>query len=520
MRARRYPPGRGRAQEEKEFMGDSFGLVRTAMPDGRGNSRRSGSFRSAKMIKSIKQFSILGLGLAAMTFPALRAAAQDAPAAAKQETENEVKYIQAPGAATAGAPVSITLQDAMARARKLDPTLVGAMSDAKSAREDRLQARNAMLPNLTGESAYLNTQGNGGRVSDGRFVTNDGVHIYREWLVYHQDLSPGVLMGTGYTRAKAAEALSNAKSEIARRGLSVTVTKAYYSLVVAQRKFAAAQAGLDQAKHFMDITGNLEHQGQSPHSDQIKAEIAYRIQKQAYDEARFAMEDTRLGLGVILFPEFNVNFTVVDDLDAPPALPPFADVQTLAEKQNPDLRVALETAHEAELDVKLAKQAYLPTITVEADNGIEANCFALHCTRAAFPEVGPLPNLGYFLTATLTVPVWDWGTLRSKIHQAEYKQEAAKTSLTLAQRTAISELYATYDEAMVAQGALDEAKHTAELATESLRLTSLRYQGGASLASEVVDAETTLVTAQNAYADAQVRYRTLLATLQTFTGSF
>jgi outer membrane protein TolC len=36
----------------------------------------------------------------------------------------------------------------------------------------------------------------------------------------------------------------------------------------------------------------------------------------------------------------------------------------------------------------------------------------------------------------------------------------------------------------------------------------------------VVDAETALVTARNAYADAQVRYRMLLANLQTFTGSF
>ena len=73
---------------------------------------------------------------------------------------------------------------------------------------------------------------------------------------------------------------------------------------------------------------------------------------------------------------------------------------------------------------------------------------------------------------------------------------------------------------MVAHGALDEAQKTAELAAEGLRLTNLRYEGGASLASEVVDAETTLVTAKNAYADALVRYRTLLATLQTFTGSF
>ena len=520
-----------RGQEEKEFMGDSFGLVNTAMPNGRVKARNSGSFATTKL------FSVLVLSLAAATiFPAAIVRAQSEsqappPAPAQPQTpaaapapipvpDSDVKYIQAPGADKGGAPTTIALKDAMERARKLDPTLVGAQYDARSAREDRLQARNAFLPNITGTSQYLNTEGNGGRVSDGRFVTNDGVHIYRDWAVYHQDLSPGLLMGTGFTRAKAAEALANAKAEIARRGLAVTVAKTYYALVVAQRKYAAAQAGLDQAKHFMDITGDLEHQGQAPHSDQVKAEIAYRIQKQAFDESRFAMEDTRLALAVILFPDFNENFTVVDDLDNVPALPPFDQVEEMTGKENPDMRVALETAREAELDVKLAKSAFLPTITIDADYGIEANCFALHCTRAAFPEVGPLPNLGYFLTAALTVPVWDWGTLRSKLHQAEYKQEAAKAAFSQGQRLGISELYATYDEAMVAHAALNEAKHTADLATENLRLTGLRYQGGASLASEVVDAETMLVTAQNAYADAQVRYRTLLATLQTFTGSF
>ncbi len=274
-----------------------------------------------------------------------------------------------------------------------------------------------MLPTLSATSQYLNTQGNG-TTPDGRYVTNDGIHVYRDWAILHQDLSPGLLMGTSYSRTKAAEALANAKAEIARRGLGVTVTKAYYALVAAQRKYATAQAGLDQAKHFFDSTQNLEHQGQAPHSDAIKAEIQYRIQKQAFDEARFAMEDTRLGLAVILFPDFNENFSVVDDLDSAPALPPFNEVQEMAEKaQNPDMRAALETAREAEFDVKLAKTAFLPTLTVDTDYGIEANCFGAHCSQSAFDaqKTGKLPSLGYFLTASLTVPVWDWGTLRSQI---------------------------------------------------------------------------------------------------------
>jgi outer membrane protein len=497
-------------------MGHSFGSVEVAAPGGRH------AVRSLSGLGSIARLFKMALGLiVAFIFTSPRALAQaNSPS---QNEETDVQLLQPSGPGQSTPPTTVTFQDALERARKLDPTLIGAVSDARSAREDRIQARNAMLPTISATTQYLNDQGDGGKISDGRFVTQDGVHVYRAWAVYHEDLSPGLLMGTAYTRAKAAEALAAAKSEIARRGLAVTVTKNYYGLVVAQRKYATAQAGLEQAKRFMDFTQDAEHQGQAAHSDAVKAEIQYRIQKQAFDEAKFAMEDARLGLSVILFPEFNENFTVVDDLDSAPALPAFTEIQEMAEKQNPDLRVAIETAREAELDVKLAKSAFLPTLTVDTDYGIEANCFELHCTRASVqndPAVGVVPNLGYFLTAALTVPVWDWGTLRSKLHQAEYKQDTAKAALSLAKRTDLSELYATYDEAMVAQAGLEEARRTAELAAEGLRLTSLRYQGGASPASEVVDSETSLVTARNAYADAQVRYRTLLATLQTFTGSF
>jgi outer membrane protein TolC len=495
-------------------MGRSFSLRNAALLHVRQESSQRGSLTRNRRSSA----AILGLAVS-LILPVSRAAAQgEAPAAGG---DSEVKLLQPKGPDQATPPLTVTFQDAMERARKLDPTLVGATSDARSAREDRLQARNGMLPTITGTSQYLNTQGNG-ITPDGRYVTNDGIHVYRDWAILHQDLSPGVLMGTALTRAKAAEAMANAKAEIARRGLAVTLTKNYYGLVVAQRKYATAQAGLDQAKHFMDITEDLEHQGQAPHSDVLKAQIQYRIQKQAFDEAKFSMEDTRLGLAVILFPDFNENFTVVDDLDSAPALPPFPDVQELAEKQNPDMRVALETTREANLDVKAAQVAFLPTLTIDADYGIEANCFGLHCSQSAFEvaKTGLLPSLGYFLTATLNVPVWDWGTLRSKLHQAEYKQQSAKAALSLAQRTDISELYATYDEALIARSGLDEARTTAELAAESLRLTNLRYSGGAAPASDVVDAETALVTARNAYADAQVRYRMLLANLQTFTGSF
>ena len=90
-----------------------------------------------------------------------------------------------------------------------------------------------------------------------------------------------------------------------------------------------------------------------------------------------------------------------------------------------------------DLDITIARQAYLPTLTVDAVYGIEANAFALHSTVAANKEIGPVPNLGYFVTASLNIPVWDWGVRRSKVRQAELKQKQAAVELSAAQRTLI-----------------------------------------------------------------------------------
>jgi outer membrane protein TolC len=376
-----------------------------------------------------------------------------------------------------------------------------------------------MLPSANYTTQYLGTEGNG-KTAEGRFVTEDGVHVYRAWGVFHQDLSPSTYMMTNLHRASAAEAVAKAKAEIASRGLTVTVTKAYYGLAVAQRKYATAQQALDQATHFFDITRAAEGQGQSAHADVVKAEIVYEQQGQAFDEAKLAMENARLDLAVLLFPTLNENFSVVDDLDSATALPPFPEVQTMAGRENPDLRVAMESVREAELDVSAAKGAFLPTMSLEADYGIEANDFALHAVVKAHPELGYLPTMGYFVTASLTVPVWDWGTLRSKLHQAEYKQDQSRAELSQTQRQLLSNLYQAYNEAMVAREAVEKARHTADLATESLRLITLRYQAGESTSLEVVDAESTWTLARNAYADMMARYRIAVATLQTITGNF
>jgi len=425
-----------------------------------------------------------------------------------------------PAAASASAgPVTLTLKDALELAQKNDPGFLAAQGDAATAAEDVRQARASRYPVLSGRSDYLGTQGNG-VLSESRFVTNDGVHVYREWAVAHQDFTAGIFKGTGIDRAAAAQAIARAKAEVARRGLAPTVTKAYYSLLIAQRKYVTAQQALDQAQRGLDISQKLEKGGEVAHSDLVKFQLQLNAQQQALRESQLTMGSARLDLSVLLYRDFNQNFSVVDDLDLSPALPTLADVQTLAGRENPTLRVAMEALRSANLDISIARQAFLPTLSLDFVYGIEANAFALHSTVAAAQKDGPLPNLGYFVTASLNIPVWDWGVRKSKVRQAQLKQEEANVDLSVAQRQLVRNLQGFYDEAQTAREQMDLLRSAVDLASESLRLNNLRYQAGEATVLDLVDSQTALPQARNAYDDGILRYRVALSNLQTLTGAF
>jgi outer membrane protein TolC len=161
--------------------------------------------------------------------------------------------------------------------------------------------------------------------------------------------------------------------------------------------------------------------------------------------------------------------------------------------------------------VNVAKYAYLPSLGLDFFYGIDANRFAAYS--------GDRRNIGYSAQATLNIPVWNWGATRSKIRQSVIKQQQAQLDLTYAQRTLQGNLASQYKEAQAAQAQIDSLRSSAELSAESLRLTFLRYNAGEAVALEVVDAQSTLAQARNAYEDGLVRYRVALASLRTMTGT-
>lgn len=459
---------------------------------------------------------VVGSLLVALCFCALSASAQMNELGAAVDQDSQA----AAPSADRTAPLTLTLADAISRAKKNSPQFQAALSAVKSAHYGQIQARAAMLPNISNLTQYLNTQGDG--VSPvGRFVTNDGVHVYREWGVAHQDLPASFFLDLGPKKAAYEKAVAQAGAEVAKRSLVVTVTQDYYALIVAERAYGTAQQSLVNAQHFLKISQALEQGGEVSHQDVIRFQLEVGQAERDLGDAQLAMSQARLNLVVLLFSTFNENFTVVDDLDTPPMLPNFQQAEAMAEDHNPDVAAALASYHASRVDVASARSEFFPSASIDFDYGIEANAFALNSinTDTSTNRVVQ-PNLGYFVTYSLTIPVWDWGVRLSHLHQAEDQRELAKLDVSFTQRRIISLLHSYYDESQLAWSQLENLRNSVDLAQQNLRLVTLQYQTGETSVLQVLDAETTLASARNSYAAGEANYRNALATLQIVTGSF
>src|SRR5690242_10886952 len=186
-----------------------------------------------------------------------------APTSAATAEKNPTQAT-APGAS----PLQLTLQDALARAKKNSVQFQSALTDSAIARQDKWQAGAALLPSVTYNNQAWYTQSKSGQPI---FIANNGVHEYLSQGDVHESIDLASV--SSFRRASALAAAAKARAEIASRGLVVTVVEDYYALAAAQQKVLSAQKAADEGDRFFKLTQELEHGGEVAHSDVIKAEL-------------------------------------------------------------------------------------------------------------------------------------------------------------------------------------------------------------------------------------------------------
>jgi outer membrane protein TolC len=411
---------------------------------------------------------------------------------------------------------TLSLEQVIARAQANEPAFAAALAEQKALALDRTNARVALLPTATYHNQAIYTQPNGvaasriGQTANAPspiFIANNAVREYASQGVFNETFGATQFAAIRLADANAARAA--AELEIARRGLVATVVSLFQTVSSSGSKLAVASEAATEAVQFLDITRKREAAREAAHADVLKAQLQQQQRQRELIDAQAAAAKAQVELGALLYPDPVTEYKLQND--DMPALPPRAQVDALARDNNPEVRSAQASALAGAAETLSAKAALLPDLALNFTYGIDATNFGAN---------GPdgIHNLGYSMSATLDIPVFDWLSTERKIKAAHLREGAAKVALTFAQRRLLASLAQFYAEADVANKQLASLKESVDTARESLRLTRLRYVDGESTVLEVVDAQSTLTASENAEIDGQVRYRMAIANLQTLTG--
>jgi outer membrane protein TolC len=412
---------------------------------------------------------------------------------------------------TATPPLAISLEEAIKHAQSANTLFAAANAETGIAQSEHTISRSQLLPNVVYHNQYLYTQGTGQpATAPVKFIANNAVHEYVSQGSVTETI--GGIAIAEYKLTAAAAAAARARFEVARRGLVVTVVANYYGVFDADAKLAAARRALDEANQFSIITAKRESNGEVAHADTVRADLQVQQRQRELNDAMVAADRARLDLGVMLFSDPGTTYTLTSSFDEFPALPSRSEIEAAAMANNPELKAAMESLRAAQHAVTASKFAYFPDLVLNYSVGIDAPQFAVKAPDGT-------RNFGYSASATLDIPVWDWFATRSRVHQSVALREQAHTDLTVTQRQLLASLKEAYQEAQVSLDQLRLLDKSVQSATESLRLTTLRYSSGEGNILEVVDSQNTLVLAETGRADGAARYFNALANLQTLTGS-
>ncbi|MNE32489.1 Antibiotic efflux pump outer membrane protein ArpC precursor [compost metagenome] len=165
--------------------------------------------------------------------------------------------------------------------------------------------------------------------------------------------------------------------------------------------------------------------------------------------------------------------------------------------RRPDIATAEASLAAAQADVRVARAAMLPSLTLGADLGSGADTFA-QVMRSPY----------YTLSAGLAAPIFNNGRLRAERDKARAKQDELLENY----RSSIINGFADVERAINGISGVDQQRQSqdeeVEQAQIAFRLSERRYQAGAETLLTVLETQRTLYQAQ----DQQVQLR--LARLQ------
>jgi outer membrane protein len=401
-------------------------------------------------------------------------------------------------------------------ARAGDPQLSAAESSRLATREGSVQARAAMLPQISGDATLQRSRNEGsstqtqlddaGNPQQATFeseseTTSRNLNLNLRQMVYDR---------SNFTRLKSANALSQASDfqlESAGDTLITRTSAAYFDVLVRLETLAAAEAAETALKKQFDYATKRLEVGLAPITDVHEARAQYDSARANTILVRSSLEDGYQALAEITGqPVQNLQGLPAD---FQPALPEekAADqwVQSAVEN-NPALKAKELQVQSAEANVETARAGHWPTLYLDGGYGDQKSwgdtTFGGGATLPSDRD-GHGPSLGI----VLSVPIFAGGATQSGVREALARRDVATDEL-LQQRRALERNTRNAYQTLVAGVSEVEARRLAVVSAQAAYDASqVGLEVGTRTVLDVLNNQRNLFDAQLVYA--RTRYNFL-----------
>lgn len=298
-------------------------------------------------------------------------------------------------------------------------------------------------------------------------------------------------------------------TEEGRRGVIVSliadVTGGYFTLRERDLELDIARATHDLAEQNLKLIGVRHDHGAATGLDLHQAEqFVYTTAGQIASSQRdIGQAEDALSLLLGQAPGEITRGRAMDDFGLPPEVPPGLPSSLL--ERRPDIRQAEQLLIAANAQIGAARASFFPNISLTGFLGGQSrSLFSLFTGPARFWNITPAS----------TMPLFEAGQLRAAVRVTEAQKREMLSNYQKAIYTAfreVSDALVRYDHTREQRKQQDQLVRAS---AETVRLASLRYQGGLDSYLQVLDAERTLF--QGRLILAQVRLQELLSFVEIY----
>ena len=408
---------------------------------------------------------------------------------------------------------TLTLDDALRLANAQASAFQTATLNESIAAEDVKQAQAAFLPKVSAPLSYIYTSPAFGlkpgepRVPS--FIANNAISEYQAYLNVSGDLDVAGKLRATLAKNRALLAAAHAGTDVARRALAQAVLEAYYGLALATAQRRAAEGNLAAAEEFEHITSLLLSGGEIPQVDLTRAQLQTLSRRDELERARVNEEVAAGSLRILIGYDF-LRPVSVNDLAL--VLPIDSDFQRFSANDIPRRPEFTQLEHQlraAQQEIRIARADRLPDLSYSINGGFDTD--SLKPPRLK-------EHSGVSAAISLNIPVFDWGTTRSKERQARLRVQIAENERAQAVRGFTQQFYAAQAQAATAAARISLARDGVIKAQDNLAASIARFRAGEAQIIEVTDAQTTLVAQRTALYQAIFDYQIALGRLKQATG--